>query len=135
MTLVYTGLRPKEARWIKRANVLLDDAAPRILVENHKVRTKTKKSKIVAIIPRLLPLLKEWEERTKREYPDCEWFFHVGGERYDADRLDTEWDRVCRACRIPKGTVLYDSRRTNSVLLDKQGVSKEDRKTQMGHTT
>jgi hypothetical protein len=83
----------------------------------------------------VLPMLKEWEAQTQREYPDCEWFFHIDGQRFDADRLDTEWNRVKKACDIPKGTVLYDARRTHSVLLDAHDVSKDDRKSQMGHAT
>jgi integrase len=135
MTMVYTGLRPKEARWIKRENVLLGDEAPRINVLKHKTVAKTRKPKIVAIVDELLPVLKEWEAQTKREYPDCEWFFHIEGERFGADKLDTEWDRVRKACNIPKGTILYDARRTHSVILDAHDVSKDDRKTQMGHVT
>jgi integrase len=135
MALVFTGLRPKEARWVRRENVLLNDEVPRILVTKHKTVAKTGKAKIVAILDDLLPVLKEWEAATQRDYPDCEWFFHIEGKRFDADRLDTEWERVCRVCNIPKGTVLYDARRTHSVLLDANDVTKDDRKTQMGHST
>jgi len=59
----------------------------------------------------------EWEAATQRDYPDCEWFFHIEGKRFDADRLDTEWERVCRVCNIPKGTILYDARRTTAFCL------------------
>jgi integrase len=135
MTMVFTGLRPKEARWIKRENVLLGDEDPRINVLKHKALAKTRKPKIVAIVDELLPVLKEWEAQTQREYPDCEWFFHIEGQRFGADNLDTEWDRVRKACNIAKGTTLYDSRRTHSLLLDSHDVSKDDRKTQMGHST
>jgi integrase len=136
MTLVLTGLRPKEARWIKRADVLLNDVTPRILVLKHKTVAKTRKPKIVAIVDELLPVLTEWEAATQGDYPDCEWFFHVNGKRFDADALETEWDKVRKACGIPtKGVMLYDARRTHSVLLDAAGVSRDDRKTQMGHST
>lgn len=135
MTLVFTGLRPKEARWVRREDVLLEDEVPRMNILKHKTVAKTRKPKIVAIVDDLLPMLKEWEAQTQREHPDCEWFFHIDGQRFDADRLDTEWNRVKKACDIPKGTVLYDARRTHSVLLDAHDVSKDDRKSQMGHTT
>jgi integrase len=136
MTLVFTGLRPKEARWIRREDVLLNDEVPRILVTKHKTAAKTRKPKIVAILDELLPVLKEWEIATQRDYPDCEWFFHIAGQRFDADALETEWDRVRKACGIPtKGVMLYDARRTHSHLLDAHHVSKDDRKTQMGHFT
>jgi len=135
MTLVFTGLRPKEARWVRRGDVLLEDEVPRMNILKHKTVAKTRKPKIVAIVDDLLPMLKEWEAQTQREYPDCEWFFHIEGQRFNADRLDTEWNRVKKACDIPKGTVLYDARRTHSVLLDAHDVSKDDRKSQMGHAT
>ena len=138
MTMVYTGLRPKEARWVERDDVLLDDPvddAPRILVGNHKTAAKTNKPKIVALVDQVLPTLKDWEAETKRDYPDCQWFFHLNGKRFGADTLDTEWERVVKACGLPKGTILYDARRTASNLLDEHGVNKDDRKTQMGHDT
>lgn len=138
LTMLFTGLRPKEARWVERDDVLLDDPvddAPRILVGNHKTAEKTNKPKIVALVDQVLPLLKEWEAQTKRDYPDCKWFFHLNGERFGADTLDTEWERVCKACNLPEGTILYDARRTASNLLDSHGVNKDDRKTQMGHET
>jgi integrase len=135
MTLVFCGLRPKECRWIKRENVLLNNEVPRILVVNHKTAAKTREPKIVAIVDDLLPTLKEWETQTQQDYPDCEWFFHVNGKRFDADTLETEWSRVRKASNIPKGTMLYDARRTHSHLLDRHDVSKDDRKAQMGHTT
>ena len=74
-------------------------------------------------------------ERRQSEYPDCEWFFHIAGQRFVADALETEWDRVRKACGIPmKARDAYDARRTHSHLLEAHHVTKDD-KTQMGHDT
>jgi hypothetical protein len=127
--------RTKEPRWIKRADVVLNDDAPRINVYQHKTLRKIGKPKVVALVDDLLPFILEWKKRSEREFPKCEWFFNTDGNRIDADRLETAWEQCRVACGIPQGVMMYDARRTHRGLLDDNDVLKDDAKDQMGQVT
>jgi integrase len=134
LTCIYTGIRPKELRWLKPEQVILEGDNPHILVIKHKTVGKTRKPKVLAVVDKLLLVLKEWRDYTKREHPNCEWFFHLDGERLGDWK--TAWYAALRRADIDKGTVLfYDARRTHSTMMAHRGVTKDDRKSQMGHTT
>jgi hypothetical protein len=69
LTLIFTALRPKEARWIRREHVILEGSSSACGMGSAR----------------------------KREYRECQWFFHIAGQRFDADALETAGDRVRKA--------------------------------------
>jgi integrase len=137
MTAIYTGARPKELRSLPASNVILDGNAPHIKIVDHKNSWRTGKAgkpKVLAIVDELLPVLKAWRDRTAKEFPSCELFFHLKGERLGDWK--TAWNAALRRAEIPKGTIMfYDARRTARTLLGDYGVSMDDAKEQLGHAT
>lgn len=134
LACVYSGIRPKELRWLKREDVILDDDRPRMIVRKHKsmYAAREPKPKVLAVLPELLPVLRSWAKVTELEYPSCEWFFHYQGARLGS--WNTAWYAALRRCGIKKGTVkFYDSRRTTSTMLHDRGVLPSDVDAQMGH--
>lgn len=135
-TAILTGMRPKEIRFVRPEQVFLDDDEPRIELRDGE--TKNSRSRKVALVDDLIPVLREW----KRDHPNPTWFFHRDGKQLK--EWKTAWYSALVRCGLRvkndegkwENTVLfYDSRRTARTRLDEAGVSREDAKKQLGHLT
>jgi integrase len=134
-----TGIRPKEIRFIRQDQALLDGPRPTItLLENE---TKNGERRVVGLSDSLRETLRAWRDQTAQEYSKCEWFFHQNGEWLGSWR--TAWDnalkrsglRVKENGRWVNKVLFYDSRRTARTKLDQLGVSQQDAMLTMGHRT
>lgn len=132
LTAIYTGLRPKEIRWLTVDNVILDGDDPIIVATHHKNQHRTNKPKKVSIPDALLPTLQIWRAYSSKEYPKCPWFFHLNGSRLG--EWKTAWAGVLRRCNIEPGSVkFYDARRTHASMLRSAGVDMADIRENLGH--
>jgi integrase len=139
-TALATGCRPKEIRFLRDEQVVLDDAKPRF--ELRTGETKNGDGRVVAINDDLKEHLIAWREQTQIEHPSCPWFFHYCGKQLGD--FGKAWDTALLRCglrvkgsdgRMKNKVLFYDARRTARTQMDEAGVSQEDAKLVMGHKT
>jgi integrase len=137
---VVTGIRPKELRFIRPGQVILDGKDPHIQLREGE--TKNGDARKVALVDDVIPVLKGWRQYSEETYPQAGWFFHHKG--HQLGEWKTAWDAALVRCGLrvqndqgewENAVIFYDSRRTARTRLDMAGVSQSDAKKQLGHKT
>lgn len=150
-TLLYGGVRMKEARFIRWPQI--DWATEMIGLRAGE--TKNGKARVVPMIsPQMVEPLRIWKEWTEKYFPEAEFVFHYNGEQVKSYR--TAWYKalIKAGLRVKemnedgspvltkqgkqqwKNLILFhDARRSNRTRLLESGVQAVDSKQTMGHLT
>jgi integrase len=159
-TVVYSGLRQKEARYIRWSQIDWNLG----IIQLRAGETKDGDARAVPMISKVKDALLPWKAWTEDNFPEAEFVFHYMGQQVGSYR--TAWNAAIRradreaaatggprlrAPRLsPDGTQVrgksgrlvfdhlvkfHDTRRTNRTLLTEAGVQHVDSKSTMGHKT
>jgi integrase len=135
-TAIHTGLRAKELRSIKREHAEWEKFRINVW------KTKNGSPRPVPINDELMAILRAWEERTERDYPNAEYFFHKDGRRVGASK--TAWhaalERAGYRVKDESGkwknlVMFHDTRRTAETRDDEIEIAERDRMIVRGHKT
>ncbi len=119
---MFTGVRKKEARFIKRSAVNWQTRR----VDLKALETKRGKKRTVQV-PQAFGLwaaIELWESQTAAQYPKCEFLFHRDGEQLTTADLDTAFDNACLAAGLghyrvnARGSEIRDARRCRIIDTD-----------------
>lgn len=131
----YSGYRENEAMGLLKKNIFLDKKPPFCVLEtvrdrkgNLRSTTKTKKLKIIPIIPEM-----EWIFDTSPNSP-VDFVFSKNGRPYSGRMLRRIWDKANRESGVEPCN-LYNSRRHSFATQRlNQGYSLDEIRAVMGHT-
>lgn len=155
VTVLYTGIRQKEIRFVRKENVDLGDAPSIRLLAGE---TKDGEERVCGVNERVKEVLLAWRAYTREHFPRCKYFFHLNGEQLGS--FATAWNATLRRAGLrvkvlnPNGTVkrvrgkngqlvtvwknlvkFHDTRRTVVTDLDVLGLQEKDIMSQTGHKT
>jgi integrase len=159
VTAYWTGVRAKELRYVRRANV---DFANNTITLN-PTETKSGDLRVLPLNNELRTVLLSWEESTRENFPKTIWLFHLQGEQIG--EIQTGWNAALRRCGLrvqvflPNGepdfrwvtdkktgqfkkrmvwknlVKFHDTRRTMVSLLDELDIEERDTMKVSGHAT
>lgn len=149
-TVVFTGVRSKEIKFIRRAQVDFEGN----VIHLRKGETKEGDARDVPINDYIKSVLLDWDKTTREKWPDTIWFFHYQGKQlkswkttwyatlkragYRTRRVDANgnplfnsqgralWDNQVR---------FHDSRRTALSEMDRADIDERDIQLTSGHKT
>jgi integrase len=126
---MFTGIRPKELKFIRAEQVDFD--ARRI--ELRVGETKNGKARTEPINDHVFEILKSWADQTQAEYPNAKYFFHYKGEQLGDGK--TAWYAALERAGLTGKIIFYDARRSAATFNDRIGVSEADNQKMMGHSS
>lgn len=126
-TTVWTGIRPKELRFLRPSQVDLDAK----LIHLNVGETKNGKARTVGINDELFEILLAWKQTTEREFPEADRFFHFRG--LPINDWKSGWQAAMKRAGM-EGVKFYDARRTAATWNENIGVAEGDNQKMMGHS-
>jgi len=91
VTCFFTGFRKKESTFIHRTQANWTER----IITARALETKSGKEKPGTIPAKYWPVVMEWEERTRRDFPKVEWLFHLDGKQLTTADIDKQFNATC----------------------------------------